>query len=274
MQEQTQAHKLSMRALDILLKRFPELRERTDASGVYELMLDSEGKPCGKVRLFEGERIARLVYICIDHTMVARHVPGNPLGRVDSHMIFAFTPANSAVPHFTLDSIFSHVPPMPEPVLAYHLDMIPRVDLGAHLAYMDRVYGGEVNDAYAKTRATPGFVTPSLTPRQLALMSPWMLAHRATPEAFAQIPLEIYLERFCDLVETGIPSSCVTAHAREGLAERDSLNRSILFNPEVDPVWSQVERVIGAETGVRLRALLREQGGSRVSAEKHADHRA
>jgi len=273
MQEQTQAHKLSMRALDLLLSRFPELRERTGASGVYELLLDTEGKPCGKVRLFEGERIARVVYICIDHTMVARHVPGAPLGRVDSHMIFAFTPAQSAVPHFTLDSIYSFVPPMPEPVLAYHLDLIPRVDVGAHLAYMDRVYGGDVNEAYAKTRSLPGFVPPSLTPRQIALMSPWMLAHRATPEAFAQIPMEVYLDRFCELVEAGVPSACVSSMAREGLAERDSLNRSILFNPEVDPVWTQVERVIGAETGQRLRSLLKEQG-PRLSAEKRADHRA
>lgn len=273
MQEQTQAYKLSVRALETLLKRFPELRERTGPSGVYEVMTDSEGTPCGKVRLFEGERIARLIYIGIDHTMVARHVPGQPLGRVDSHMIFAFTPASSAVPHFTLDSIYSFVPPMPEPVLAYHLDLIPRVDVGAHLAYMDRVYGGEVDDAFAKARKVEGFVPPSLTPRQLALMSPWMLAHRASPEAFAQIPMEVYLDRFCALVESGVPASCLSPMARDGLAERDSLNRSILFNPEVDPVWTQVERVIGSAMGQRLRALLKEQG-PRFSAERHADHRA
>lgn len=270
MQEQTQAQALSLRALDTLLKRFPELHERSGPSGVFELLIDGGGQPCGKVRLFEGERIARLVYVCIDHTMVARHVPGQPMGRVDSHMIFGFTPANSAVPHFTLDAIYSYVPPMPEPVLAYHLDLIPRVDLGAHLAYMDRVYGGAVDDAYTTTRAVPGFVPPSLTPRQLALMSPWMLAHRATPEAFAKIPMQIYLDRFCELVEAGVPNTCLTGLSRDRLAERDSLNRAILFNPEVDPVWAQVERVIGPSTGERLRALLKEQG-ARASAERRAD---
>ena len=54
--------------------------------------------------------------------------------QLDSHMMFAFTPSDSAVPHFTLDSVRAgdhH---------AFHLDLIPRLDLGAHLAYMDACF--------------------------------------------------------------------------------------------------------------------------------------
>ena len=51
-------------------------------------------------------------------------------------MIFAFSPLKSSIPHFTLDAIT-----MGEGSNAFHLDLIPRVDMGAHLKYMDYMYG-------------------------------------------------------------------------------------------------------------------------------------
>ena len=43
------------------------------------------------------------------------------------------------------------------------------------------------------------------------------------------------------------------------LALRDRRNRATLFNPQVDPVWLQVDRLVGAETSARIRDLLKTQ---------------
>ena len=42
-------------------------------------------------------------------------------------------------------------------------------------------------------------------------------------------------------------------------AARDKLNRDAIFDPEVDKVWAQVERLVGAETGAKMREILRNQ---------------
>lgn len=80
--------------------------------------------PVGSLRLFKGEAVHKMVYIGLT-------VP--PIG-LDSHMIFAFTAPHSSVPHFTLDSVLAG------PYFAFHLDLIPRADLGANFPYLDAVF--------------------------------------------------------------------------------------------------------------------------------------
>ena len=62
---------------------------------------------------------------------------------LDSHMLFAFTPTSSPVPHFTLDAVLAGTQ------YAFHLDLIPRVDPGANLAYLDHCFAPltEAHDA-------------------------------------------------------------------------------------------------------------------------------
>ncbi|MFM8367501.1 MAG: hypothetical protein ACKOBD_01935, partial [Chloroflexota bacterium] len=103
-----------------------------------------------------------------------------------------------------------------------------------------------------------GLTAAQLGPKQYALMSPWMLAYRASESAFEQIqtPVNGYLEHWFNLVENGIPADAVPA---SDFAVRDQLNRNAIFDPEVDKVWAQVERLVGAETGAKLREILRNQ---------------
>ena len=197
--------------------------------------------PVGSVRLFTGGPISKLVYIGMTV----------PFIKLDSHMIFAFTAAESAVPHFTLDSVFSgeHY--------AFHLDLIPRVDLGVNLDYLNAVYQ-PLNEAFAATKLIEGLAPAHLSPRQYAIMSPWMLVYRATEDAFAQIntSVEAYLNHWFALVEQGLPAEYALPST---LAERDLNNRAIIFNPEVDPVWAQVDRLVGAEMSARMRGILQTQ---------------
>jgi hypothetical protein len=200
--------------------------------------------PVGWVRVFHGATVQKVVNIGIT-------VPH--LG-MDSHMIFAFTGAESAIPHFTLDAVLA--PGMH----AFHLDLIPRADLAAHLGYMD-VTLGALTETFTEARQIEGLSPARLTPRQIALMSPWMLAFRATEEAFAKIrgPVSVYLQHWLGLLEKGLSPEILADLPGQELALRDRRHRASIFNPEVDPVWSRVERLVGTETGVRMREILMAQ---------------
>lgn len=233
---------LPQRHADTTLARIVDtLRLRLDD----ELPLDSPMGPVGACRTFRGhEAIDKIVTV----SLVA------PAIGIDSHMLFAFGRGDSAVPHFTLDSVHAGG------TFAFHLDLIPRVDLGSQLAYMDFVYG-PLTEVHAAGRRRDGLTAAQLSPRQLALMSPWMLAHRASEAAFAELGSLVtpYLDRWFELVSGGVPAEVVRVSAA-ALRTRDQGNRDALFDPAVDPVWNNVERLIGADTGARIRALLREVG--------------
>ena len=124
----------------------------------------------GNVRVYTGASLFRVVTCSLAVEPI----------QLDSHMLFAFTPGSSAVPHFTLDSVKAgdhH---------AFHLDLIPRLDLGSNLQYMNEVFG-PLTQAHAAGSAIEGLSKAHLSPRQYAIMSPWMLANRASEDAFAAI---------------------------------------------------------------------------------------
>lgn len=213
-----------------------------------------DGEPCGSVRVMHGGPIAELVTISL----------GAPAMGLDSHMIFAFTSPESLVPHFTLDSVQAPAGPPGVPGLptgyAFHLDLIPRVDLGANLDYLDHCYA-PLTEHVAAVANTDGITPAHLDARQLAIMSTWMLANRATPEAFRTITprVDAYLDHWLSLT-AGLPDEVVAATDAPDPARRDARNRSIIFNPEVDAVWAQVARLVGAEASEAARNLLATPG--------------
>ncbi|NKZ07604.1 hypothetical protein [Actinomadura latina] len=197
--------------------------------------------PVGTLRVLRGERIAKVV--CIGLTV-------EQIG-MDSHMIFAFTAADSAVPHFTLDSVKAGG------YLAYHIDLVPRADLGAHLEYVNAVFQ-PLTPAFEEVRERFGPSTAAIGPRQHAVMSPWMLVNRADEEHFRQIGayLDRYFEHWRDLLVKGVPDDVRATLADTDLAARDARNRAALFSPEVDPVWANVARLVGDEQAEELRGEL------------------
>ena len=198
--------------------------------------------PIGQARVFRGPPLLQLV----TSTIVV------PPIQLDSHMLFAFTPATSPVPHFTLDSVKAGANH------AFHLDLIPRLDLGAQLAYMDECFT-PLTQAYEQGEAMDGLSKAQLSPRQRAIMSPWMLAKRATAEAFAGIDelVSAYLEHWFQLVEQGVSAAALGGIRPEELAARDRLNKAIIFNREVDKVWDQITPLVGAEAANAQLEMLR-----------------
>ena len=248
----TQARELCFKTIDAITARFPELKEIRKDGKPFRTLATKQNPEAGAVRVWNGDRIARMVYIGLASELPMRDGSGGTM-LLDSHMVFAFTPKESAIPHFTLDSVHAG------PYLAFHLDLIPRVDLGANLGYMDAVYGGPITEAQAEAKKVEGFSPAQLSSRQLAVMSPWMLANRASGDAFTKIPVMTYLEQWSRLIEQGLPAAATENVTPADCARRDELNRAVLFNKIVDPVWIQIEAMIGADVGEELRVLLRRQ---------------
>ena len=227
--------------LDTIVER-GDLTEVTGADGgpLIELVSEAFGE-VGEARVFRGERIAKAVYVGL----------AVPAIGLDSHMVFAFSPAGVPVPHFTLDSVFG------QGTYAFHLDLIPRADLGTHLPYLDWAHT-PLDATFEEVTARPGLSKTAIGPRQFAMMSPWMLVQRAEEEAFRGIDgaVEAYLEHWFSLVEAEVPDAVLADVADTDLAARDERNRANIFNPEVDKVWAQVTQLIGVEQSEAVRRLL------------------
>lgn len=237
----TPAAQLSFSTLEKIQQRF-----RLTETGSPFLTLNNRMSPTpvGAMRLFSGPLISKLVYIGLSV----------PAIRLDSHMLFAFTAADSAVPHFILDTVG------PGAGYAFHLDLIPRVDLAVNPAYLSTVYQ-PLSTELERVRRIQGLSAAPLAPRQHALMSPWTMVYRATETAFAQISetVDCYLNHWISLMELGVTAGITLGGDAASLAERDRLYRTALFNPEVDPVWLQMEQLTNAETAARMQQVLTSQ---------------
>lgn len=221
------------------------LTERTgDDGGPFRTYVSPMGPdPVGSTQVFDGVV-----------TMVGVGLTVDAIG-LDSHMLFAFTPADSGVPHFTLDSVLAG------PHYAFHLDLIPRVDPGANLAYLDHCFV-PLTEAHDSAAEIEGLERAHLSPRQWQLMSAWMLAHRADESAFGAIGDVVaqYRRHWEGLVRDGVPADALGGATAADLAARDEANRAAIFSPEVDPVWANVDRLIGDESSAEIREILRTAG--------------
>ena len=193
-------------------------------------------EPVGELRVWTGGKgVAKAVYCGLAVEAIG----------LDSHMVFAFTEAGSLVPHFTLDSVFG------QGTHAFHLDLIPRLELASHLGYIDAVFT-PLTEVFEEVQQRDGLTPAAIGPRQRAMMSPWMCVNRATDEAFAGIGSAVtaYLEHWLSLLDGGLPADVVDSASDTDLERRDLANRAALFSPEVDPVWNMIARLIGDQSEI------------------------
>lgn len=203
--------------------------------------------PVGKMRIFGDSGSCELMYIGLT-------VP--PIG-LDSHMLFAFTPPESPVPHFTLDSVAGGGQPGAQAEFAFHLDLIPRLDLGAHLGYLRHCFE-PLTTIKAEAATIVGLSPAQLSPTQYAVMSAWMIVNRADENAFREVERAVvaYRDHWLSLMTDGVPSAVLDGVGGAEIAERNRRNREIVFDPTVDPVWGRVGQLVGAETSEVLRRRL------------------
>jgi hypothetical protein len=231
------ARQIVERSIDHLVSALG-LEEIRHEQGIFKV-LRSETMPDfnGKLRVFRGTgSVERMVSTSL--VMPARDH--------QTHMLFCFGAADTLLPHFTIDSSDQG-----QGLFAFHLDLIPRLELGAHLTHMRAVYG-PLTDTFLLARSIAGLTPVNITPEQRSVMSPWMLVHGANEAAFARCEQEImtpYREHFVELCKR------LPAGPKPSL-DRDRAVRAALFDPSVDPVWGRVDRMLGVDTTALIRGLL------------------
>jgi hypothetical protein len=229
-------------ALEELVRRTAATEVRAPDGGPFlTLRTVDDGSPAGRVRVFTSEAVPRIVYSNLD-------VPSRGM---DTHMFYAFTAPGSAVPHFTLDAVATRG------ILAFHVDLVPRVDLATHVDYMDAVYG-PLDALHKDVAANEELTAASIPSRGRALMSPWMLANRTSEQAWPAVaePCIAYLEHWLGLVANGVGDDVLASLADTDLVARDALLRRSLFGLDIDPAWDHVASVVGAEPVAALRNAL------------------
>lgn len=224
------------------------LDEKLAADGEpYQTLFSQMGPaPVGEIRIFEGNpsgHTIRMLYV----SLVV------PAFGLDSHMLYAFADPASLIPHFTLDSVGSG------DGQAFHLDFTPRVELSTNIAYVDHCFV-PLTDAWEQAQGISGMEPANLKRRQWSVMSPWMLANRATSEAFVAVGpvVDAYRGHWLAMVADGVPETTAPTMTPQAIADRDRSLRANIFSPDVDPVWALVDRLVGAPVSERIQELLRD----------------
>ena len=234
------AQKLCVDKLEQIARRLPVTEVHGSDGGSFRTLINQRDQSvAGEMRIFLGDGVVKkVVYYAITNDVIG----------LDSHMVYAFTQPDSLVPHWTFDSVVNGG------TYAYHLDLIPRVDLGANLAYMDAVYG-PLTETQTAGRAHPTVSEPAIGPRQRAIMSQWMLAYRVDEDEYKNIDpyVQTYLDRWIELVETGLDDAVVASILGPDLAARDAANRAMLFSRDVDFVWDMITPMLGNEQTELMR---------------------
>ena len=91
-------------------------------------------------------------------------------------------------------------------------------------------------------------------------MSPYMLAYRATPEAYVQLDdyVNAYVDQFFSIAEKGLSEETLAQIADTDLPTRDAANRALIFNPDVDRVWEHIVPLVGRENSELIRQNLQD----------------
>jgi hypothetical protein len=232
--------KLSVDKLEQIAARTGVREVLGDDGGPHRRVMSAmDGSQIGQSRVFLGDDVVKKV---VYHEIAVEQIG------LDSHMIFAFTDEKSPIPHWTFDSVVAfgnH---------AFHLDLIPRVDLGANLTYMDGIYG-RITEAFEKGLQQEGLSEAAIGPRQRAVMSPWMLAYRVDEELYPTIDVHVqaYLDAWFTMLEEGIDPAVAASVDPAQIAERDRANRAMIFSRAVDAVWDQITPLMGMDQSEQLR---------------------
>ena len=255
---ETLAGKISHKTLTRITKHLGLTEITAGDGGPYLPLLATAfgNAPAGSLRLWGGgEKILKVAYIGISVEAIG----------LDSHMIFAFTNPASPIPTFTLDSVYTRLPPDTDPnfpeggdMYAFHLDLVPACDLGINEEYLQRCYV-PLTERLTQVLAADGIYPAQLSPLQRAIMSPWMLAQRTTTAAYESevfAAASDYLEHWLALLDQGIGDVEIMG---EYGARRDAENRAMIFNRDIDPVWQKIDMLLGADMSNKMIDVLRSQ---------------
>lgn len=226
------------------------LTEETSADGdaalpVHGVSGPLEGQRIGEFRVYTGADGVTLIYSRLSIDAFA----------MDTHQVYAFTAPDSPIPHLFLDTAIS---PNTEGTFHFGLDLVPRVDLGANLAYSLDVYS-PLDGIRAEALARPGVMpVTSLGPLQWSIRSPWMVPAIVLPADLLALSdvTDAYVDRWLELVRGAMDPAVAADAGSQHVAIRDTRNREAMFSPQTNPVWGLLDNLVGAQTAGRMKDLL------------------
>ena len=167
---------------------------------------------------------------------------------IESYMVTVFTRPESPVPHFVLDVVRFG------PKASFHVDLLPKRDLGVSLGYVDCCFA-PLSQIRADLEQDARFAVGTAPLRQKAFLSPWMALYTHEPELLevARSYVDRYFAHWSSLLTTRDPE----LELDPVVAARDAVNRKLVFSRELDPVWGMLDRALGAPTVDMLLSALR-----------------
>lgn len=222
------------------------LEERLSAGSEPFMPLQSitDGSPAGRLRLWTApanSQIDRLIHVRLQSPPV------------DTHLLFLFGQADSAVPHF-----HGQVVQFAPDACVYNADIIPRLDAVEHPEYFREVYG-PVTRAYWKV-ATDQKNVCSMAPANPAIalyLSPWSIA-AGRPTTKAELDrvapsIDAYLDQCLALAK----NLAYPPPPAQQMRERNRRHMQILHSDELDPrAWKGVYGILGEKVGQRIKQIL------------------
>jgi hypothetical protein len=212
------------------------------------------GQRVGELRVYRGRgRIQKIVtsHFSVD-SLPPVDLPGSPAASqpprgFEAHSVTVFTAPESPVPHFMIDSVRGG------PKVSFHVDLLPKRDLGVALAYLDRCFT-PLTEIRSELDADARFVESNPPLRQRALQSPWMANYTVEPELLGTAMgfIERYFRHWVALLR----SDAVELTSAPEIAARDRQHRKLVFSRDVDPSWATLDRALGRETVDLLLAAL------------------
>jgi hypothetical protein len=226
------------------------LKEQTGPDGDAVLPVNGVGGP------LDGQRIGEFrVYTRSDGITLIYSRLSIEAFAMDTHQVYGFTASDSPIPHLFIDTAIS---PNTEGTFHFGLDLVPRVDLGANLAYSLDVYA-PLDEIRADALARPGVMpVPSIGPLQWSIRSPWMVPAIVLPADLLALSdvTDAYVDRWLELVNGAMDPEVAAEAASQHVAIRDTRNREAMFSPQTNPVWGLLDKLVGAETAGRMKDLL------------------
>lgn len=200
------------------------------------------GDATGTVTVFDGDGLQAMVMSTAD----------TPHLRM--WQVVAFAPPDSALPHLSFDAKAN------PGGCWFSIDLIPRVACVEETAWTSHVYeplSETVWDLHARDDMRQSLIRP----RHRMHHSPWLVSMRLDEASGVEPAIEVvhaFTERFCDLLQEGIPPNATPLMSPDELAARDAQERRAMYSWEATANYRYLAMIGGDESVDIVQRTLRD----------------
>jgi hypothetical protein len=165
----------------------------------------------------------------------------------------AFTPPASPLPHLSFDAKAN------PGGCWFSVDLVPRVACTEEPAWTRHIYE-PLSELVWELQARDDLRPSQLRAAHRAHLSPWLISMRLEEESAVDAAIEAVTavtERFCALVDEGLPPDAMPSLDGEALAARDARERAFLYSWEATANYRYLAMIGGDESVDIVQQVLR-----------------